>query len=211
MTIPIGAIILAAGTSTRMGKAKQLLQINKKAMLEHCIQKCLDFPFQKILVIIGHQANEVKQAIQLKDERVQWIINEDYRKGQSSSFQIAVKEMSKECPSFLVFLGDQPLIRKQTIGRIIQYGNELLQELNSKDPFVIQPFYKEVQGHPVFFGNLEKDALSMVQGDMGAKKLIAQSKRRLELDLNDPFVVFDIDTPDDYVKAIEIYSTIREV
>jgi molybdenum cofactor cytidylyltransferase len=205
MKLPVCSVILAAGTSTRMGKSKQLLLLDKRPILEHCIYKCMDLPLQKVMVIIGHHAEDMKQAININDHRLQWVINEDYRKGQSSSFQLAVKEMGKEYTSFLVFLGDQPFIGKQTINRIYQLGIEQLQRF--KNPFVIQPFYKKEPGHPVFFGNFNKETLSLVKGDTGAKKLIDQCMHRIKLDLDDPFVVFDIDTPNDYTIAVEMLQT----
>jgi len=203
MTLPVYAVILAAGNSTRMGSPKQLLLLNKKPLLEHCINKCLDLPVQEVMVITGHLAEKVRRGISIHDSRLRWVYNEDFQKGLSSSFQRAVKEIEREgLTSFMVFLGDQRFISIDTVKRICRLGMDLL--LESKDPFVIRPFYMNKPGHPVFWGNFNKEALAQVQGDIGAKKLIARCMQSIQLDVKDPYIVFDIDTPEDFAEAVKI-------
>jgi molybdenum cofactor cytidylyltransferase len=203
--ITVCAVILAAGTSNRMGKPKQLLPLNKKPLIEHSIRKCLALPFQKVIAVIGHHADEIKKSVSISDHRFEWVVNQDYEKGQSSSFHKAIREMKKPSPSFMVFLGDQPFISAETNKRVYELG---LEQLNvTRESFVIQPFYNEVPGHPVFFGNSHQEDLSQLKGDIGAKKLIARSNQSIQLDIDDPFLVFDIDTPSDYAKAIEMLQS----
>lgn len=202
MEIPICAVILAAGTSSRMGKPKQLLPLNDKPLLQHSIINCVDAGFEKVLVVVGSHAEEVRAAIDIEQGRIQWVGNDEYQKGQSTSLQMAVKELRGEFQSFMVFLGDQPFIRPKTIKRIYQMGMDHFERL--KEPFVVQPLYKGKPGHPVFFGHFNEGTLNKVKGDQGAKNLISSSSHKLRIEIDDPFIVFDVDSPADYRTALKI-------
>lgn len=149
---PISAVILAAGSSKRMGGKKQLIRLDQEFLLEHVIKKCLKQPFQNIIVIIGDHAETIQQTIKFNDNRFKWIVNQDYEKGISSSLKTANHYLSGSGDSIMVFLGDMPFIKDKTISGVFNRGNDLLshQDMNS---FIITPTYNSKMGHPVFFSN----------------------------------------------------------
>ncbi|WP_209123759.1 NTP transferase domain-containing protein [Alkalihalobacillus sp. BA299] len=205
MTYPICAVILAAGCSTRMGSPKQLVSIDDKYMLEHVIERVAWHPFEKIRVVIGHHAKTIQQSIQLTDPRIEWTVNQEYKKGQSTSFQLAFVNLPSSISSVMIFLGDQPFIKNNTISYIMKVGSNHRQRKSS--PVVIRPTYKNQVGHPVFFKHYEKLDLSSVIGDSGGQKLMKSIKEKIYLPVSDAFITFDVDTPADYGRALSIVAS----
>jgi molybdenum cofactor cytidylyltransferase len=197
--LPITAAVLAAGTSARMGKPKQLLPIACTPMLQVVLEKLLPFPFERVTAVVGHCAEEIRGAISIEDSRFHWIMNDNYRNGLSASLIEAVKTCSNEAKAgLLIVLGDQPLLRKQTIGRI----QEIIQQLGSEaSRSVIQPACQGRPGHPVYIPSSLFPHIYGLTGDRGAKHLFQFAERKIVIEVEDRGVFFDVDTYDDYLHA----------
>ncbi|GAB7389237.1 hypothetical protein BSNK01_30750 [Bacillaceae bacterium] len=198
----VSAVILAAGTSSRMGQPKQLLPLGGQYLLERVIRQCLRFAFQRVIAVIGHQAPSIQEAIPIADPRFAWVVNRDYQGGQSASLKLGMNKAAAS--GVMVFLGDMPLIRHSTVEQVLRRGRRHLQE--SEEPFVLQPSYKGVPGHPVFFGRLPSDACSRLKGDQGAKPVVRSLSNRIHLEVDDPGILFDVDTPEAYQEARKYFS-----
>lgn len=201
---PVHAIILAAGKSSRMGKPKQLLPFGNHNLLEIVIHHVLAERFSKIYTVIGCDAETIQNKIVIKEPRFHWSVNQDYEIGQSSSLRKAIESMDDgNKVNTMVFLGDLPLIERETIQTIFKKGRKKLTE--TCEPFVIQPKVNEKIGHPVFFGNIEPEWFNQLQGDQGAKPLLKQIRNRTALEVLDEGILFDIDTPEDYEKGLKMF------
>ncbi|MGG1659930.1 nucleotidyltransferase family protein [Brevibacillus sp. NRS-1366] len=196
------AVILAAGMAARMGSAKQLLPLKGSCMLEHVIKLALVEDFTHVIVVIGHEAERIVQSIQIDDPRFLWHINPLYELGQSTSFKAGIAKALEFHSSVMVFLGDQPFIQSQTVHSLWSFAKRKMQEL--QEPFVIQPIYQEKPGHPVFFGNICKEQFARLEGDQGAKPIIADMQPRMFLPVDDPGIHLDIDTREDFEQAEHI-------
>jgi molybdenum cofactor cytidylyltransferase len=195
----ISALILAAGSSQRMGQPKQLLEFDGKHLLENVINLALSFPFSEVIAVIGNQADQIQRLIKIDDDRFRWIVNHNYADGQSVSLSKGIKEVGEHV-FMMVFLGDQPLIREETIWTVMETGvKKSTQYVNT--PYVIQPSFNEKPGHPVFFGNLSLHDFSRVEGDQGARALIKNLESRCLVPVQDAGILIDIDTPEQYEKA----------
>lgn len=198
----ICAIILAAGTSSRMGRAKQLLQLNGKLLLEHVIQMAISTDFSEIITVIGYEAANIQKAISVEDPRFRWAVNEAYLSGQSTSLKTGISRIGEGHSGIMIFLGDLPFIMNSTIQTIYETGKDMLQE--SDKSFVIQPKYRGETGHPVFFGHLDKGIFMDLHGDRGAKAIMNKISRLHFIDADDSGILFDIDTPEAYYQAISL-------
>jgi molybdenum cofactor cytidylyltransferase len=194
-TLPLTAVILAAGKSSRMGQMKQLLPIKGVRMLEIVITKVIAFPFSTIFSIVGYKAEEIKDAIRIEDSRFRWVTNPNYLEGVSSSIKEAVHHCHKGSVGMLVFLGDQPLVQTKTIDSLIHHvqGQEFLHARA-----IVQPVYQNNPGHPVFLSTKMFPYLNELTGDQGAKKVFHYAEKQILVPVDDPGVIFDIDTPNDY-------------
>ncbi|MBU9713914.1 nucleotidyltransferase family protein [Evansella tamaricis] len=200
----IGAVILAAGSSTRMGEEKQLLPLNGMCMLEQVITNVLAHPFSTVVVVLGHHWEKIRRHISIQDHRIEWVVNDYYQEGQSSSFKEGFQVARQQhCSGIMFFLGDQPFIHRQTISQILQKGSSDLGQ--GENPFVLRPFYQHHPGHPVFMGNVTKISLPPMEGDQGGKALF-HTMRKVNLPCTDPYVIFDIDTKEDYEKGMSMVT-----
>ncbi|WP_416148665.1 nucleotidyltransferase family protein [Salipaludibacillus sp. HK11] len=192
------ALILAAGTSSRMGEAKQLIQLEGQYILERVINQVMRHPFKRVIIILGYCAEEIKGAISIHSDRVEWIYNPNFLKGQSTSLLAGLSAVPESISAATVFLGDQPFIDEATISSIISIGKNQLKQVN--DSFVIRPFYKGTPGHPVYWGNIHCLPMSDLSGDRGGVQLMKYAKQH-SYQVDDPFVFVDVDTPSDLADA----------
>lgn len=199
MNSSICAIILAAGTASRMGKPKQLLPLGDLALLEHTINRLVNENFTEVITVIGYEAINIKNRIPIDNERFRWVENEAYLTGQSSSLRVGIESLQKHHTNVMVFLGDLPFIQAETIRLIYKFGVDRMKE--NEEAFVIRPTYKEVPGHPVFFGHINKHHFAQLQGDNGGKPIMKRISNHILLEVEDPGILFDVDTPEDYVEA----------
>lgn len=195
---PVCAVILAAGKSSRMGVNKQLLKLDGMYLLERVIKKVLAHSFDQVIVVIGFEASRIQQLIQLDSSCIQWVMNADYEKGQSTSFLTAIRHLQKNIQSAMFFLGDQPFITNETIESTFEKGRE--RATSDSGPFVIRPFFEGKPGHPVFWGNVRLVDFETLSGDKGGRRLMGSFAME-KFSVDDPYVVFDIDTPDDFEEA----------
>src|SRR5699024_3303037 len=112
------ALILAAGMSRRMGFTKQRLDLAGKTLLEHVIERIMPFSFTEIITVIGYEAKQIKRETTNIDHRCRWVFNPDYAKGQSTSFKKGIEAV--KTAHVMVFLGDMPLIKQETIRTIYE-------------------------------------------------------------------------------------------
>ncbi|HET7578836.1 MAG TPA: nucleotidyltransferase family protein [Bacillales bacterium] len=204
----VTALVLAAGTSSRMGTTKQLLDFGGTPLLQKVIEKVLLFDFSGIIAVVGHEAEQIKRSVRISDERFRWIVNPEYSSGQSTSLRSGIESCNS--PGVMVFLGDEPLISNQTIQTVYQFAMEKQSILS--EPFVVRPSFQSVPGHPVFFGNAQKIDFSRLEGDRGAKKVVGSLEAKHIIHVNDRGILSDVDTPEDYekVKQIWLQETIKK-
>lgn len=190
------AIILAAGTSTRMGQTKQLLSIDGQTILGKIITDILSHPFDKVYTVIGHEAAQIQEEIMIDDSRFEWLYNSEYQKGQSTSLKIALRKALLEFSHVFIFLGDLPLIKKETIVMLLETSLKSVNHYSTT--FLVRPMYKGIVGHPVFLGNMTPILTEKIQGDQGIKSIRDEIADKIILPVEDVGVIFDIDTPNSY-------------
>lgn len=125
-----------------------MLPLSGMFLLEHVIHQVADFPFARIFTVIGHRADLIQEKIHIADDRFQWLINRDYQAGQGTSLALGLRQVTGTHPAAMVFLADTPFLREETVRTIIECGQEQLQQ--APDPFMVQPYFGDTPGHPVF-------------------------------------------------------------
>lgn len=199
MNSTISAVILAAGSSSRMGEPKQILGLGQSTILEHVIQLALKEDFAEVITVIGNEAQLIQDTIRIEDPRFKWVINEEYLAGQSTSLKAGIGGTSELHGHVMVFLGDTPFITSDTIQKVLQRAENKF--LNGRESFVIRPTHQGVAGHPVFFGNVDKSVFAQLQGDTGAKPLFARFDEYVQVEVEDDGILFDVDTKEQYTDA----------
>jgi len=191
----IVAVVLSAGESSRMGRPKALLPIGGKSFIETILTALGQTRIAKILVVLGHNAEELKT--QLETMPITILINSEYRLGQLSSLQVAVRHLtglpdSTGVDGMLVHLVDHPYINPALVDRMIE-------AFYTSRKLIVVPRYRSRRGHPVIFSASLFGELLQAPLDQGAKAVVnAHRQDTLELETDDAGVTIDIDTPDEY-------------
>ncbi|MFT7034492.1 MAG: molybdenum cofactor cytidylyltransferase [Cyclobacteriaceae bacterium] len=185
----LAILILAAGSSSRLGQPKQLLPYKKTTLLEHTIT-CAKSVSDNVFVILGGNQSAIQSTIDLQDIEV--ILTQDWYKGIGSSISSGVKSITKtiqDTESIMILLCDQPKIT-----------NELLVELvdlhEKKEKSISACKYGDSFGVPAIFNRCRYDDLEKLKDDSGAKNIICKNKNQTSF-LNFPEGNIDIDNPDD--------------
>ncbi|MBU3105396.1 molybdenum cofactor cytidylyltransferase [Clostridium gasigenes] len=189
----VSAIIMASGQSKRMGKNKLLLSYKGKTIIENVLDKVTSCDFKSILVVYNNE--EVLKIC--KDRNIRAIYNNEWQLGQSKSINLGIKNSPKS-DGYAFFTGDQPLIDVETI-------NVLLKEFNNNKDCIIVPNYNNKRGTPTIFSENFKEKLLELDGDVGGRNIIKENNSCVKLiSVKNEFILWDIDTKEDYNRLLEI-------
>ena len=190
---PSSPPVLAAGESSRMGADKALLMYRGETFLENIISALRDGGVQEIVVVLGHNAELIEQSIDLSS--VQVVINQDYRRGQTSSLQAGLRVLGKNGPDGVVLcLVDHPALSADTV-------QELKQHFKSTGKPVIVPQMQGKHGHPVLLGRELFGRIAALGPDQGADTVIHKYRDRTEfVEVTDPGILLDVDDPEAYLR-----------
>jgi molybdenum cofactor cytidylyltransferase len=186
----VAGIILAAGSSSRMGRPKQLLPLRGQTIIECVVDSALASPLDKVVVVLGHRAEKLIPL--LREREVTVVINAEYQSGQSSSLQAGLRVVGDDFDAALFLLADQPLITPSIISSI------LTAYANNPSPIVL-PLFDGKRGNPVLFDRQTFDFIDSLSGDTGGRVLFQKyAGQILEVPVQDIAIHFDIDTEKDY-------------
>jgi molybdenum cofactor cytidylyltransferase len=192
----IAVIILAAGRSRRMGRAKALLPLDGKPLLAHVIDTAVAAEeLGPVVVVTGHEPGALEPILVPRSVRA--VHNENFEQGgMLSSVQAGVAAVAGEADAAFVMLADQPLVRVATL-------RTMASAYRARRPRVIVPTYGGKRGHPVLMCGRGFVEILALTGDATLKTYTAaQAERTLELPADDAAVLDDLDTPADYADAL---------
>jgi molybdenum cofactor cytidylyltransferase len=185
----IAAIVLAAGTSSRMGRQKLLLPMEGRALIRVSVEQVLAAGLDHTVVVLGRDAAAVARAVDGLPVRT--VVNPRYAEGQSTSLRAGLDALPLETEAAVVALGDQPLPDPGLIGRLVAVFRE------TRQPIVV-PRYTDGRGNPVLFAARLFDELRAVTGDQGGRGVVARDPARVGEVPVPSAMPADIDTWDDY-------------
>lgn len=185
----IGAIILAAGPSTRLGYPKQLIEHDGVALVRRAASVAVDAGARPAFVIVGASSKEVSNALNGLDG-VKILNNERWESGLASSLSAGLAALSadKLIGAALVMVADQPLVDSDALKRLMAGFDEHHR--------IVASAYDDIVGVPVVIGSEHFPALMNLKGDEGAGRwLRARLADVTQVDVASASV--DIDTPED--------------
>jgi molybdenum cofactor cytidylyltransferase len=186
----IAAVVLAAGTSSRMGRQKLLLPMKDgQPLVRLSVERILAAGLGEVVVVLGRDADAVAAA--LAGLSVRTVLNPRYAEGQSTSLRAGVDALAPGTDAVVVALADQPLPDAGLIGRLVAAFRETGRP-------IVAPRYRDGRGNPVLFSAVLFDELRAVTGDQGARGVVAADPGRVaEVAVNAPMPA-DVDTWADY-------------
>jgi molybdenum cofactor cytidylyltransferase len=186
-----GIIILAAGNSSRLGEAKQLLTFRNKTLLKHVVDEALAVPGTLTIVVTGSEKERL--AMELEGSDAVTCYNAEWAQGMSASIRVGLnklKEMEPEVACCIIAVCDQPYITSGVF-------KGLLEKLQETSCGIIASSYADTAGTPVLFGSPYFDDLLSLKGHEGAKKLLNIYAQQVLL-CPFPNGEVDVDTRQDY-------------
>lgn len=193
----ICAVILSAGESSRMGRPKALLPIDGQTFIEKIVATLKRTPVGKVIVVLGHNADEMRRRIEHLP--VEILLNPDYRLGQLSSLQVAVRRLQSDpdCDGMLVHLVDHPYIDPSLV-------DEMMRRFYQSKHLIVVPRCRGKRGHPVIFSRALFAELLAAPLSEGAKAVVnAHRDETLEIETDQAGITIDIDTPELYRQHIK--------
>lgn len=188
----VEAVVLAAGYSSRMkGKNKLMLEISGRPVIEHVIKNVLNSNIKTVAVIVGNHKEKLMPILQKYPIKI--VENTNFSEGISSSIKQAAASLPHFTSAVMVFLGDMPLIRPQTI-------NEILCQYLKNSCLIAAPVYRGKRGHPVLFDKVLFPEMLKLSGDVGAGSILkAHYQDVCRVNVDDPGILLDVDRPEDFL------------
>ena len=189
----IGIILLAAGSSSRLGRPKQLLSYDGQTLLQHTVQVASASNAHPVVVVLGANAEMIRDHI--KDLDVVLVDNPDWQEGMASSIRSGINsftEFARDAEGIILMVCDQPHVTSSLL-------NEIITAHKRTGKPIVASSYEATFGPPVFFHRSLFDELLQLKGDIGARSIVRQHTDEVEVT---PFPegVFDIDTEADFKK-----------
>lgn len=193
----LSAILLSAGESRRMGSPKALLPHQGQTFIERICTAFLTAGVDELIVVLGARAEEIARVVPVHSA-LRCVVNSRYSQGQLSSLMVGIGALSPESEAAVVNLVDHPLVSSATIKAVIESFRR------APVPIVIAS-YNGQRGHPVLFSSQVYGEILAAPLDQGAKVVVRKDPARVrEIALDDPGILADIDTPEEYQRLLKI-------
>ncbi|MFC5190843.1 NTP transferase domain-containing protein [Algoriphagus aquatilis] len=182
-------ILLAAGSSSRLGRPKQLIEFQGKKLIQKAIDEAKKSKADSLVVVLGWNHELIKTGFDSSQTSI--VINESWEQGMATSMQAGLRFLrEKEHPDqVILMLVDQPYVESKLLDRLI-----LEKERTGKG--IVACSYSDTLGVPVIFDQKYFEELLMLKGSDGAKKVILRNKADV-FEIEFPLGAVDLDTEDD--------------
>ena len=197
MALVIPAIVLAAGRSSRMGRAKATLSAGAgHTFLTRIVQTFLDADVGDVIVVVGHDADAIASRFSESGLPARFVVNQEYDRGQLSSLVAGLGVVDRPGVSaVLVTLVDVPLVSAATVRAVVESYRR------TRAP-IVRPTSGDRHGHPLLIDRSLFAALRGADPSAGAKPIVrAHATAEGDIPIEDEGAFTDIDTEDEYRKA----------
>jgi molybdenum cofactor cytidylyltransferase len=185
----LAIIILAAGSSSRMGRSKQLIIIDRQPMLVKAIEESMLTGINEIVVVLGSNESQHRKAVEKFP--VQIVCNREWANGMGSSLKSGLKHLieNKTLNGVIILVCDQPTVTAEVIVSLVKKHKETGKS-------IIASKYADTTGVPVFFGSTYFEHLLGLKDEHGAKKIVTEHMNEVAT-VDFPSGEIDLDTPED--------------
>ncbi|QOS88851.1 MULTISPECIES: nucleotidyltransferase family protein [Bacillales] len=194
------AIVLAAGYSSRANAFKMTLPMGQMSVLEQTISK-FEGLCSRVIVVAGFQAEIIQEEIakiiskNAYSFQIKFVYNENFNQGMFHSIQKGCNEVN--APTFFITPGDCPLVKKETVQLLAKHkGN------------VVIPSFDYKGGHPIKLSSEVKQKILETNPDSNLRVVLGGYEKQY-LNVEDVGVLMDVDTPEDYQKAMIMISEVK--
>ncbi|MCE5282260.1 MAG: nucleotidyltransferase family protein [Deltaproteobacteria bacterium] len=196
--LPYAALILGAGRSSRMGASKPLLPLAGQTLIERVVGLFKGVGVGQIVVVLGHEAGQLLPL--LGRLGVVPVVNPRYDEGMFTSVQAGVGRLDRDCRAFFLLPVDIPLVGPGTL-------HALAEAFQKMGVDVCRPVFQGRYGHPPLIAATLIPAILDFDGAGGLRALLARYRdRTADVAVEDPGILMDLDTREDYEAALKILA-----
>lgn len=192
-TDKINILILAAGSSSRLGQSKQLIKVNGVPLLRKTVLTALATTSPHITVVLGHDFKKHKEVIQ--DLNIDILHHTDWQQGMGSSLKAGVSSILKthsDTQAIVILVCDQPYLTAEHL-------NALINTHRTSEATIVASAYASTTGVPALFDKSMFEELLKLKDDQGAKKIMEKHTGSI-VEIEFASGEIDIDTPSDYAR-----------
>lgn len=194
----IAAIVLAAGTSSRLGQPKQLLPVGERPLLERTLDVVYASSLRPKLVVLGAHADTIQAGVDFDEFEI--VHNPNFATGQASSLIAGISALPEHVDGAVIVLGDQPLAPPWLL-------NELAARFEPSEHVAVRPRYSDGPGNPILLSRELFPELLTLRGDIGARDVLNRHQDRiLDVDYTLRIAPRDVDTLEDYAALLLDWS-----
>ena len=196
----VAGVLLAAGTSSRMGRNKLLLEWNGETMVHGCARRALAGGVSPLIVVLGPNAAEVRSA--LSDVPCDTVVNPEYESGMASSVRAGLASVPDAAAAAIILLADMPHVTAEMVGQMIQRYH------TTHAPLVISE-YDGVSAPPILYDRLLWAELTAANGEGRGREIAARHCGESETLQWPASALADLDVPEDYARLTNESLTLR--
>jgi molybdenum cofactor cytidylyltransferase len=187
----IAGLVLAAGSSTRMGENKLLLRLGEESVLRRAVRRASEAGLDPVLVVLGHDADRARE--ELAGLSCRSVVNPGWSLGKSTSVRAGVAAVPPEAVAAIVILADMPLV---TAGML----SELVRTYRRGATRLVASRYGDVHAPPVLYDRTLFGELAAMEGDGCGKQIVKRHGAEAAILSWPPAVLADLDVPSDYAR-----------
>ncbi len=188
---PVAGILLAAGTSSRMGKNKLLFELNGESVLRGAVKRALAGGLSPLMVVLGHESDKAWQEIE--DLPCQWALNPLYAEGINSSLKSGVLAVKAEAQAAMVLLADMPFVTPEMIAAMIERYR------HTEAPLVISD-YEGINAPPMLYDRSLFLELLLMTGEGCGRQVVKRHREEAAVMSWPAAALADLDVPEDYAR-----------
>lgn len=188
----VAAVVLAAGSSTRMGRNKLLLDLGGETLIRRAVRAAVEAGVDEVVVVLGHE--ELRVRAELAGLPCTPIVNPDHAEGAGTSVRTGVRQVAGGADAIVVVLADMPFVTGDMIATLVRRYHE------TRAPLVAS-HYGEVQAPPTLYDRALFDELLQIPGERCAKQVVRRHEQEAVVVEWPESALRDIDVPADYEGA----------
>lgn len=186
-----GAVIVAAGLSSRMGEFKAMLPFENTTIARHIVKSVQNAGADPVVMVTGYRADELEAH--LSDMGIRFVRNEAYRETQMfDSIKLGIQAIADQCDKLMLLPIDTPAISQRTFRQVLRIDADMVRTMYGGRP-----------GHPILLRSYVAKELCSYTGDRGLRGAMEDSRFSItELTVDDKGVNWDVDTQTEYQELI---------
>ncbi|MEC8945322.1 MAG: nucleotidyltransferase family protein [Chloroflexota bacterium] len=204
--LPVSIVLLAAGSSDRMGTPKQTLNWHGEPLLVHQVQAAIKSKASEVIVILGNNCREYENLLKLhlgpSIDEIHILENTDWLSGKTSSVKLGVQNTSVNSKDIILWAADSP--------RTAQLINDLIDSHISTGNLITYPWHDNKEGHPGIYSVTLKDEIySITEEKFGLREIVKKDPNRVGKFISeDELSIVNMNTLADYRKALSLTKQI---